>query len=79
MSVRISNNTLEVFNPATGEDLKSLPISTLSELDSIFNIANHTAENYNFSSFYRLGEVHGCLDRQYISGCNNTYFACIYI
>ena len=53
MSVRISNNTLDVFDPATGEDLKSIPISTLSELDSILNIANITAENYNFSSFYR--------------------------
>ena len=25
MSVRISNNTLEVFNPATGEEITSLP------------------------------------------------------
>ena len=53
MSVRISNNTLDVFKPATGEDLMSLPISSLSELDSILNIASKTAENYNFSSFYR--------------------------
>ena len=52
MSVRISNNTLDVFNPATGEDLISLPITSLSELDSILNTANKTAESYNFSSFY---------------------------
>ena len=52
MSVRISNNTLDVFNPATGEDLISLPISSLSELDSFLNTANKTAESYNFSSFY---------------------------
>ena len=52
MSVRISNTTLDVFNPATGEDLLSLPISSLSELDSILNTANKTAESYNFSSFY---------------------------
>ena len=52
MSVRISNNTLNVFNPATGEDLISLPLSSLSELDSILNTANKTAESYNFSSFY---------------------------
>ena len=53
MSVRISNNTLEVFNPATGEDITSLPISPLSELDSILNTAQEAAESYNFSSFYR--------------------------
>ena len=53
MSVRISNNTLDVFNPATGEDLTSISISSLSELDSILNTANKTAESYNFSSFYR--------------------------
>ncbi len=52
MSVRISNNTLDVFNPATGEDLISFPISSLSELDSFLNTANKTAESYNFSSFY---------------------------
>ena len=53
MSVRISNNTLEVFNPATGEDITSLPISPLSDLDSILNTAQEAAESYNFSSFYR--------------------------
>ena len=53
MSVRITNNTLEVFNPATGEDITSLPMSSLSELDSIFNTAEKAAESYNHSSFYR--------------------------
>ena len=53
MSVRIINNTLEVFNPATGEDITSLPMSSLSELDSIFNTAEKAAESYNYSSFYR--------------------------
>ena len=52
MSVRISDNTLEVFNPATGEDLASLPILSLSDLDSILDTANKAAEKYNFSSFY---------------------------
>ena len=52
MSVRISNNTLEVFNPATGEDLSSVPITSLSDLDSILNTAREAAENYNYSSFY---------------------------
>ena len=53
MSVRISNNTLEVFNPATGEDITSIPMSSLSELDSIFNTAEKAAKSYNYSSFYR--------------------------
>ena len=53
MSSRISHNTLEVFNPATGEDITSLTISSLSELDSILHIAKKAAGNYNFSSFYR--------------------------
>ena len=44
MSVRISNNTLEVFSPATGEDLASIPILSLSELDSILDTANKAAE-----------------------------------
>jgi len=53
MSVRISNNTLEVFNPATGEDITSLHMTSLPELDSIFNTAKKAAESYNYSSFYR--------------------------
>ena len=53
MSVRISNNILEVFNPATNEELTSIPMSSLSELDSILNTAQKTKESYNYSSFYR--------------------------
>ena len=39
MSVRISNNTLEVFNPVTGEDLTQIPMTSVQELDSILQIA----------------------------------------
>ncbi len=53
MSVRISNNTLEVFNPATGEDLTQFSMTSVQELDSILQTAKAEAENYNFSSFFR--------------------------
>jgi len=52
MSVRISDNTLKVFNPATGEEITKLSMSSLSELDSILHTAKQAAERYNFSSFY---------------------------
>ena len=53
MSVRISNNTMEVFNPATGEDITIISMTTLNELDSILQTAKKGAENYNYSSFFR--------------------------
>ena len=52
MSVRISNNTLEVFNPATGEDLTQFSMTSLQELDSILQTAKAGAKNYNYSSFF---------------------------
>ena len=52
MSVRISNNTMEVFNPATGEDITNISMTTLQELDSILQTAKAGAENYNYSSFF---------------------------
>ena len=53
MSVRISNNTMEVFNPATGEDITNISMTTLQELDSILQTAKAGAENFNYSSFFR--------------------------
>ena len=53
MSVRISNNTMEVFNPATGEDITNISMTTLQELDSILQKAKIEAEIYNYSSFFR--------------------------
>ncbi len=53
MSVRITNHSLEVFNPATGEDLSTVPITSLSDLDSVLNTAKVESENYNYSSFFR--------------------------
>ena len=47
MSVRISNNTMEVFNPATGEDITNISMTTLQELDSILQKAKDGAESYN--------------------------------
>ena len=52
MSVRISESILQVFNPATGEDISSIPMTTIKKLKSILQKANSAAEEYNFSSFY---------------------------
>ena len=53
MSVRISNNTMEVFNPATGEDLTKIPMISLQELDTILKNSKTGTEKYNYSSFFR--------------------------
>ncbi len=53
MSVRISNNIMEVFNPATGEDITNISMTTFQELDFILQTAKAGAENYNYSSFFR--------------------------
>ena len=53
MSVRISNNTMGVFNPATGEDITQISMTTLHDLESILQKAKAASENYNYSSFYR--------------------------
>ncbi len=50
MSVRIENQNLHVFNPATGEDIQSITITSLKEMDDILNIAKTKAEEFNFSS-----------------------------
>ena len=52
MSVRISNNTMEVFNPATGEDITQISMTNLQDLESILQKAKATAENYNYSRFF---------------------------
>jgi acyl-CoA reductase-like NAD-dependent aldehyde dehydrogenase len=53
LSVRISDNILEVFNPATGEDLSLVPITSNSDLDQKLDKARKAAESYNYSSFFR--------------------------
>ena len=53
MSVRISNNTMEVFNPSTREELEQISMTTLQELNSILQKAQAGAESYNYSSFFR--------------------------
>ena len=57
MSVRISDNTLEVFNPATGEELSSLTITSHSDLDSIIIKSKEAAESYNYSSFFKRQQL----------------------
>ena len=52
MSVRISNDTMEVFNPATGEDLTQISLTTLQDLESTLQIAKTASADYNYSSFF---------------------------
>jgi len=52
MSVRISESTLQIFNPATGEDISSISMTPISELKTILQNATNEAEWYNFSSFF---------------------------
>ena len=52
MSVRISESTLNIFNPANGENISSIPMTTIPELQRILKIAVEAAERYNISSFY---------------------------
>ncbi len=52
MSTQISESMLNVFNPATGEKISSIPITTIPELQSIMKIAVEAANRYNISSFY---------------------------
>ena len=52
MSVRITESTLNVFNPATGEDISSIPMTSIPQLHSILKSAKDAADRYNFSNFY---------------------------
>ena len=52
MSVRISNSTLNVYNPSTGKDITSIPMTSIQDLQSILIKAKESAMLYNFSSFY---------------------------
>ena len=54
MSVRISESTLHIFNPATKENISSIPITTELELQTILNNARDAASHYNFSSFFYI-------------------------
>ncbi len=53
MSVRITESTLNVFNPSTGENISSIPMTDIPQLQSILQSAKDAADRYNFSSFYR--------------------------
>ena len=52
MSVRIKNDILYIFNPATGEDIDSIESTSLKNVDKIINSASEKARIYNQSSFY---------------------------
>jgi len=53
MSVKNTNHSLEVFNPSTGKDISSLPLTSLTDLDSVLNTAREASESYNYSNFFR--------------------------
>ena len=53
MSGRISESTLNVYNPVTGENISSISITTIPEIKCILQNAKDVASKYNFSSFYR--------------------------
>ena len=52
MSSRITNETLEVYNPTTGENLSKIKITSKSELEDIFKLSKKVAKQYNVSSLY---------------------------
>ena len=51
MSVRISDSNLNVFNPVTGKDISSIPMTTLTEMQTILDNAEIASKTYNFSTF----------------------------
>lgn len=57
MSVRIENNILNVFNPATGKDVGTIPISTINEMNAIFTASKKAAVDYNISSLHYRGRL----------------------
>ncbi len=57
MSVRIENNTLQIFNPATKEDVGSVQITSGKEMESILNTAKTTAVEYNNSGLKFRGRL----------------------
>ena len=52
MSVQIRKSLLNIFNPATGDQISSLPITSFRELEIILDNANKIASTYNSSSFF---------------------------
>ena len=53
MSVRISESTLHLFNPSTGEDISSISMTTIPELQQILQSAKDSADGYYVSSFFQ--------------------------
>ena len=54
MSVRIKNDILYIFNPATGEDIDSIESTSLHKVDKIINSASEKARTYNPVSYTHL-------------------------
>ena len=52
MSVKIKNNILHIFNPATGEGIDSIESTSLDRVNKIIEIASEKAKKYNQSSLY---------------------------
>ena len=52
MSSRIKKDTIEVYNPSTGEELGTIKKNSLSDLNSIFIKSQNAAKKYNYSNLY---------------------------
>ncbi len=50
MSVKINKNFLEVYNPATGKNFASVPMTSMSDLNTILDVAELAAKKFNYSS-----------------------------
>ena len=60
MSVRIENNILHIFNPATGEDIDSIESTSPDKVNEIIDTASEIAKTYNRSSFFERTKHINC-------------------
>ncbi len=71
MSVRIKNDILYIFNPATGEDIDSIESTSLDKVDKIINFASEKARTYNQSSFYDRTKIINNFRKALVSNMDN--------
>ena len=71
MSVRIKNDILYIFNPATGEDIDSIESTSLDKVDKIINSASEKARTYNQSSFYDRTKIINNFRKALVSNMDN--------
>jgi len=67
MSVRIENNILHIFNPATGEDIDSIESTSPDKVNEIIDTASEIAKTYNRSSFFERTKYINCFRKTLVS------------